>query len=126
LDLFNTVSALTGSSMPKDRPMDGVDMSGVLFDGKKSLRDVMFYYRGDELFAIRKGVYKAHFQTGAGYPGNMKQQPFEKHESPLLFDLAADPSERFDIASEHPDIVANIQRELEKHRANLVPGKPQY
>jgi len=30
------------------------------------------------------------------------------------------------VAKDHPDVLAEIQREVEKHRANLVPGKPQY
>jgi arylsulfatase A len=126
LDLFNTISALAGFSIPTDRVMDGVDMSGILFDGKKSLRDVMFYYRGDQLFAVRKGNFKAHFQTAPGYPGNLKQQPFERHDPPLLFDVAQDPSEQFDLAKDHPEIVADFLKEVEKHRTNLLPGKAQY
>jgi arylsulfatase A len=43
----------------------------------------------------------------------------------LLFNLNIDPSERFDVAKDHPDILADIAREVEKHCANLVPGKPQ-
>lgn len=122
MDLFNTSLKLAGAEIPKDRVLDGVDMSGILSDGERSLRDVMFYYRGNELFAIRKGNFKAHFQTANGYGS----EPPQKHEPPLLFNLAADPSERFDVAKEHPYIIADIQRELEKHRANLVAGKPQY
>ena len=126
LDLFPTIMKLTGVPMPTDRIMDGVDMSSILFGNGKSLRDVMMYYRGDELFAIRKGAYKAHFQTAPGYPGNMVRQPFEKHDPPLLFNLAHDPGERFNIASEHPEVIADIQKELEKHRANLVIAPKQY
>jgi hypothetical protein len=51
---------------------------------------------------------------------------FEKQEPPLLFDLASDPGEKFNVAKDHPEAVAEIERELEKHRKDLVPGKPQY
>ncbi len=125
MDLFSTALKLGGAEIPKDRVIDGVDMSGILFDGKKSLRDVMLYYRGDDLFAVRKGNFKAHFQTAPGYAPNGKMN-FEKHDPPLLFNLASDPSEEFNVAKEHPDIIADIHLELEKHRANLVIGKPQY
>jgi arylsulfatase A-like enzyme len=106
--------------------MDGVDLAPVLFGRGPSLRDTMIYYRGDELFAIRKGKFKAHFQTAPGYatPGNPMK--FEKQEPPLLFDLASDPGEKFNVTKDHPDAVAEIERELEKHRKDLVPGKPQY
>ncbi|MEO5802643.1 MAG: sulfatase [Verrucomicrobiota bacterium] len=126
MDLFSTILHWADVEIPKDRVMDTVDMSPILFGKGKSQRDTMFYYRGGELFAIRKGEFKAHFQTAPGYAGNRIQEKFEKHETPLLFNLAQDPSERFDIAEKHPDIIANIQGELEKHRANLVPGEAQY
>jgi len=126
MDLFNTSLALAGVSIPGDRVMDGVDMSPILFGSGKSLRDVMFYYRGDELFAVRKGPFKAHFITAPGYGTQEVPLKFEKHDPPLLFNLAHDPSERFNVAKDHPDVLAEIQREVEKHRANLVPGKPQY
>jgi len=123
MDLFNTSLKLAGLPIPTDRVMDGVDLSPVLFGTGRSLREVMFYYRGEELFAIRKGPYKAHFQTAPGYA---KPMVFEKHDPPLLFQLDHDPSERFDVAKDHTDVLADIQRNLEKHRANLVPAKPQY
>jgi hypothetical protein len=86
----------------------------------------MFYYRGDQLFAVRKGAYKVHLQTAPGYVGGGKQLTYEPHDPPLLFELGADPGEKFNIASEHPEIVADLLKEIEKHRAGLVPGKPQY
>ncbi len=126
MDLLNTCLNLAGVAVPKDRVMDGVDMAPILFDGEKSRRDTIYYYRGAELFAVRKGQFKAHFQTAPGYAGNRIQEKFEKHDPPLLFNLAQDPSERFDVAEKYPEALADIQREVEQHTKNLVPGKPQY
>jgi len=126
MDLFNTCLALGRATIPGDRVIDGVDMSSILFGNGQGERQLMFYYRGDELFAIRKGNFKAHFQTAPGYgsPGN--PVVFEKQDPPLLFNLAEDPSERNNVARDHPEIVADLKRELESHRAGLVRGKPQY
>jgi len=126
LDLFNTCLGLVDVPFPKDRVMDGVDMSPILFGKGPSAREIMIYYRGDDLFAIRKGPFKAHFQTAPGYgsPGNPVK--FEKHDPPLLFHLGHDPGEKFNIAKEHPEVVADFRKELEKHQAGVVPGKPQY
>jgi len=126
MDLFNTSLKLAGAPIPTDRVMDGVDMSPILFGHGKSLRDTLIYYRGNELFAIRKGAFKAHFQTAPGYAGNRIQEKLEKHEVPRLFNLANDPSEAFDLVSDHPGVIAEIQRIAEQHRATLVPGVPQY
>jgi len=67
LDLFPTVTALAGIPLPKERIMDGVDMSPILFERGPSKRKVMFYYNGAELFAARKGAYKLHLITYTGY-----------------------------------------------------------
>jgi arylsulfatase A-like enzyme len=126
MDLFNTSLKLAGAPIPTDRVMDGVDLSPVLFGTGKSLREVVYYYRGDQLFALRKGPFKAHFTTSPSYPTPGNPVKFEKHDPPLLYRLDHDPSERFDVAKHNPEVVADIQREVEKHRANLVAGKPQY
>jgi len=122
LDLFPTIMKITGTPMPTDRPYDGVDMSPILFDNGKSQRNVMFYYNGNELYAARKGPFKAHFIT---WPGYAKEKP-EKHDPPVLYNVDQDPGEKFDVAALHPDVIADIQREVEKHRAGVVPGTPQY
>ncbi|MDW8307733.1 MAG: sulfatase [Verrucomicrobiales bacterium] len=126
MDLFNTSLKLAGTAIPGDRILDGVDLSPVLFDNGKSLREVMFYYRGDELFAVRKGQFKAHFITAPGYGSGGRAPVFERHDPPLLFHLGRDPSEQFDVAREHPEVLAEIGREVEKHRAGLQPAPPQY
>lgn len=126
MDLFNTALQLAGVSPPTDRAMDSVDLSPILFETGKSLRDTMFFYRGNELFAVRKGDFKLHLQTAPGYAGNRVQEKFEKHDPPLLYNLANDPGEKFDLASQHAEVVAKLQQVIAEHREKLVAGKPQY
>ncbi len=122
MDLFITSLKLAGIPIPKDRILDGVDMSPILFGRGKSDRDSIFYYRGGDLYAVRKGPFKAHFITRDGYT---KEDPV-RHDPPLLFQVDNDPSEKFDIASEHPRVILEIQGEVEKHRASLIPIGAQY
>jgi arylsulfatase A-like enzyme len=126
MDLFSTIMHLANVKMPTDRVMDSVDMAPILFRNEKGNRDTIFYYRGNQLFAVRKGNFKAHFATAPGYKGRYITEQMEKHDPPLLFNLEEDPSEKFNVAADHPYIIADIQREVEKHKANLVPGKPEY
>jgi len=42
-----------------------------------------------------------------------------------LFHLEHDPSERIDVAKQHPDLVADLKHEIETHQASVQPGKPQ-
>ena len=122
MDLFNTCLNLAGAPLPTDRVLDGVDLRSVLFGVGGSLRNTMYYYQGNELYALRLGRYKAHFKT---FPGYSKDAP-QPQQTPLLFDLGTDPGESYNVAAEHPEVLAEIQKELERHQANLVPGRPQY
>jgi arylsulfatase A len=122
MDLFNTSLILGGAKIPTDRPIDGVDLSPILFKNGKSNREVQYFYQTDELFAVRKGNFKAHFWTHDGYS---KAKP-EQHNPPLLYNVSVDPSEKFDIAAQHPQIVAELTSIFERHRATVTHGKAQY
>jgi arylsulfatase len=97
-------------------------MTPMLLGKDPGQRTLMIYYNGDEVYAIRKGPYKAHFTTFAGY----SKEPPVKHDPPLLFHLPNDPGERFEIAADHPEVLADLKQELAKYHATLVPGKRQY
>jgi arylsulfatase A len=121
MDLFNTSLALAGAQVPSDRPVDGVNMLPLLLGTGSSGRDVFFYYRDTQFYATRKGPFKAHFITKSAYG----RDPAEKHDPPLLFHLGHDPSEQFNVAAQHPDVLSDIAREVERHRTGMVAGKPQ-
>ncbi len=122
MELFPTFCRLAGAEIPADRVMDGFNICPTLLEAKPSPRDLMFYYRGTQIFAVRKGRYKAHFHTQIAYIGDPTKY---SHEPPLLYDLGADPGEKYNIADKHPEIIADLRREVEKHQANLVPGENQ-
>jgi arylsulfatase A len=82
---------------------------------------VLFYYWDNELRAVRKGAYKAHFITSGAYN---EGEPRREHQPPLLFNLAEDPGERHDVAALHPDIIADLMKEVEAHRRSMVRGRP--
>ncbi len=122
MDLFATALSLAGSNVPIDRPIDGIDLTPLLLDGRELPRRPFFYYRGDQLFACRIGQWKAHFDTQDSYAEAKR----EKQEPPLLFNLAHDPSERFNVASENPEVIKEIRAAIVAHEAKLVPGRPQF
>ena len=97
-------------------------MSETLLHGKPSPRKSMLYYRGTELFAARLGDYKAHFITQGVY-GQFGER--EVHDPPILYHLGHDPSEQFDIAKEHPNVLQEIQALVREHQSKLVKGKDQ-
>lgn len=114
LDLLPTAAALASAPLP-DRPLDGYDILPVLRDGAPSPRDFFAYYRGDRVYAVRTGPWKAHFITQTAYPDG----PAVAHDPPELYQLEIDPSERFDIAAEHPEVIAEIRSRLAEHYDHL-------
>ncbi len=95
---------------------DGYDVLPLFFGAGPSPRKVMFFYRGEMLYAVRKGPYKAHFVTENASGLDRKRR---EHHPPLLYNLDRNPSERFDIGKEHPDVTAEIQKIADKHRQTV-------
>jgi len=122
MDLFSTSLQLASVESPSDRPIDGVEMTPILFGNGKSKRAVEYYYYGDQLYAVRKEAFKAHFTTHDGY----SKEPAKEHKPPLVFNLPEDPSEKFDVAAEHSEVVAELTKFYEEHRATITRGKLQY
>ena len=121
MDLFTTSLQLAGAEVPADRPIDGKSMLPILFNSGPGERQFIHYYIDGKLTAIRKGRWKAHFLMQVEFGGDIR----EMHDPPLLFNLEQDPSERHEVAKEHPEIVSDLVLEAEKHKREVRPGKPQ-
>ena len=44
---------------------------------------------------------------------------------PLLFNVETDPAEKFDYAADHPEIVAELLKLIERQKAAVKPGTVQ-
>ena len=116
LDLMATFAKLAGVELPtKDREgqpiiFDSYDMSPVFFGTGNSERDSWFYFTENELTpgAARVGNYKAVFNLrgddgqetgGLAVDSNLGWKGAESYVAtvPQVFDLWADPQERYDI-----------------------------
>jgi arylsulfatase A-like enzyme len=117
LDLLPTFCALAGVKAPADRVLDGNDLSAALRGRGRSPRQTMFYWRGSKLYAVRHGAFKAHFITRSEYGG---EAPVT-HETPLLYNLDHDPSEKYDVAANHRDVIAEIRRIADAHKSGIPP-----
>jgi arylsulfatase A len=115
MDLFTTSLKLAGIDIPKDRMIDGKDLSPVLFGTGKPERDYFYYHRDTELFAVRKGPWKIHLLTQSGYGPDAA----EKHDPPLLYNLETDPGEKFNVANQHPDVVAQLMKLANEHKSTI-------
>jgi hypothetical protein len=44
---------------------------------------------------------------------------------PPPYNVETDPSERFDVAAQHPEVVARLRELIESHNASMVHRTPQ-
>jgi len=118
MDLFPTALALAGAELPNDRIIDGKNLLPLLKEEtSEAIHDVYFYYRGREIYAARKGPWKAHFITELAY---VTDTQYTEHEPALLFNLDHDPSEQYDVAAEFPEIITEILADVAEHQAQLI------
>src|SRR5690606_10560832 len=95
-DIFPTVCELVGAPAPKG--IDGKSFASVIRDPKSAARETIFLAYKDVQRAIRQGKWKLY-----RYPQvNVTQ----------LFDVEADPDELHDVSKQHPEVVAQLMKQL--------------
>ena len=126
IDVLPTIARLAAADVPADRIIDGRDIWPLLSaqKGTTSPHEVLYFYWGLELHAIRSGRWKLHLphpyqsldaQGADGKPGKYVRKELELS----LFDVIADPGETKNLAPDNPQVVAQLMREVERARDDL-------
>jgi arylsulfatase len=120
VDLYPTLAALAGATMPSDRPIDGIDQSAFLLDAQAhSAREGFVYYIKQELRAAKWRDWKLHMVW--------EREPNDgaNHlESPLLFNLTRDPKEETDLNTEASWARGPIRRMIHAFQETLKDHPP--
>ncbi|XP_071172912.1 N-acetylgalactosamine-6-sulfatase-like [Mytilus edulis] len=143
MDLYTTFIELAGGNIPTDREVDGISLKDALLNNTVTDRP-LFYYRGNELMAVRVGLYKAHLWTwtnsikefnagidfcpGEEIEGVTTHEQMNNTNQPLLFHIGRDPGEKYMIRpslEEYKKVMSVLMEQVNQHKKNLVPGKPQ-
>jgi len=129
LDILPTFAALAQAETPKDRVIDGEDISR-LFHGQFDQANpdkAFFYYLRVHLQAVRQGKWKLHLARDAQPAGaapfavNRHIAPADRvgFDEPFLVDLENDIGETTNVAERHPEVVTRLLRLAEAMRDDL-------
>jgi arylsulfatase A-like enzyme len=100
LDLFATIAGAAGAKVPADRVIDSEDVLAA-----PAKRPALFW---------RSGAYRAV------RAGDWKLQVTERPKQARLYNLAADPTERHDLAASDPARVAELRLMIERQNAGMA------
>jgi arylsulfatase len=122
IDILPTVAKLTGAKAPA-LPLDGIDIWPLLASTRPAIeRDALLYFDNWNLQCARWGKWKLHFaryNTFAYSPapqGGRVNLPLRPAE---LYDIESDPMESYDVATENPAVVKEIQSRVDRLRATF-------
>jgi arylsulfatase A len=119
IDVLPTFVKLAGGQVPRDRDIDGQDISPLLLrQSKESPHEAFFYFRGETLEAVRSGPWKLALplQLRAEY---RQEQALPPVKLPRLYNLERDIGETKDVAAKHPDIVRRLAGYIAEMDADL-------
>jgi arylsulfatase A-like enzyme len=113
-DVLPSFAVLAGVGVPGDRKIDGADIRSVLMGGpaSKPPHEVFFYFRGLNLQAVRDSEWKlilpvASAETSAKGKTNDNAKSASRSE---LFNLRTDIGETTDVAAQHPEVIARLDK----------------
>ena len=119
MDVLPTFVKLAGGNVPSERKLDGKDVWPLLSgQTKASPHEALCYFNGLKLEAVRAGPWKlAIAPQGTGLPKGAAN-PVE-HTGPRLYNLDTDIGELADVAAQHPEVVARLQKFVQQMDADL-------
>jgi len=126
-DVMATCAAITGATLPNEAAEDSYDFLPVLLgeQGDKPVRQYVIQQTIKLAMSIRRSKWKYLDHKGSG--GNrydkagLKQYAIADTDPKApgqLYDIEADPGERTNLYSKHPDIVREMKQQLEKYKAS--------
>ncbi len=129
MDLFPTFARLAGAKLPEGLVIDGSDISSLLVDNQPSrqLNQIYYYYVYTHLQAVRKGNWKLVLprpQAPNWIPDVSEKsiwirEDMEPVRDTELYNLANDPSERRNVAWQHPEIVDELTMLADTARSEI-------
>jgi len=130
IDWYPTLVKLAGGTLEQKLPLDGRDVWPVLTEKAASPHDAILCVQSPDNAAVRMGDWKLMVSNGAVEDDEApkknakakKKAKGRKYEPLMLFNLAADPSEKTNLAAKEPERVATMKTKLAELLKDAVPS----
>ncbi|HIX85231.1 MAG TPA: sulfatase-like hydrolase/transferase, partial [Candidatus Parabacteroides intestinigallinarum] len=118
MDLLPTLASYCGYEVPKDRIIDGHDVTDIL-EGQSiaSSTEVFYYYQKQQLQAVRWRNWKYHLPLQERIKG--PHLPDTEVGEARLYDLDLDLSETENVIDRHPEVVRQMNKLIEEVRSDM-------
>ena len=120
LDLYPTMLAMTGNEKFQTEELDGMDISNTFFNNTP-IREDIHYYRQDTLVGIRHNEWKMYINDPNPWDDELSQK-----DMPALYHIEHDPSEKYNISKNNPDIVKKMKDLSNKHILSIPKTPSKY
>ena len=120
LDLYPTMLAMTGNEKIQTGELDGMDISNTFFNNTP-IREDIHYYRQDTLVGIRHNEWKMYINDPNPWDDELSQK-----DMPALYHIEHDPSEKYNISKNNPDIVKKMKDLSNKHILSIPKTPSKY
>jgi uncharacterized sulfatase len=110
VDLFKTFAAAAGAEVPTDRTLDGVDLLPYIRGEASGAPHQILFWREGYQQSVRSGDWKL-------IRADQPDKPPGTGQAKWLFNMAADPTERHNLAATMPEKVAELEALLAAHNA---------
>jgi arylsulfatase A-like enzyme len=116
-DILPTVLAVCGVTARQPEPLDGTSLVPLLRGDITPVHDALFWH------------FPHYGNHGSGPCGSIRAGAWKlvewlEDEEVELYDLAADPAEKTDLAARHPETVAKLREQLHTWRAETDANMP--
>ncbi len=99
-DLLPTLTSLAGVARVGDKPLDGRDLSPLLFSQKAEWPERMIF-------------------SAWGGKASVRTRQFRLLADGTLFDMVSDPGQTRDVSAERPDVAARLKQSIDDWRAEV-------
>nr|WP_315478083.1 sulfatase [uncultured Sphingorhabdus sp.] len=115
-DILPTIAAMANIRLPAGVAIDGRDLSKVLSRNAPSPHDELILFNNEDVSAVRtdrwKCVVRAYYRE---YDWEIVKEGY-----PLLFDVKADPSEIYSVATKYPDVMKAMMARVARAKSDFA------